>query len=81
MCRQSLSIKLPTNACDRKTFVLERKNNSIFCPLDHLLSLEIHGRAFELTEFTSNIRKVFYCEVLSHKSSLASRWRNGPDRI
>ena len=47
----------------------------MFCLLDHLLSLALHDRAFEVNSLTSNIANIFQCEIPSHKTSVALRWR------
>ena len=48
----------------------------MFCLLDHLLSLAVHDQAFEVNGITTDIANIFRCEIPSHKTSVALKWKN-----
>ncbi len=60
----------------RKTLIIDEENNhSLFCLLDHLLSLALIDKTFE-AESTHDIKNIFWVKMSSDKQSLTLKWKH-----
>ncbi len=59
----------------RKTLIIDEENNhSLFCLLDHLLSLALIDKTFE-AESIHDIKNIFWVKMSSDKQSLTLKWK------
>jgi len=59
----------------RKTLIIDEENDhSLFCLLDHLLSLALIDKAFE-AESIHDIKNIFWVKMSSGKQSLTLKWK------
>ena len=65
-----------TDVCAyKKTLIINEKNDhSLFCFLNHLLSLALINRVFE-TETIHDIKNIFWMKMSSSKQSLTLKWK------
>ncbi len=71
-----LDIMSVTEVCAyRKTLIIDEENDhSLFCLLDHLLSLALIDKTFE-AESTHDIKNIFWVKMSSSKQSLTLKWK------